>query len=98
MRPAIRRALDEVPDADPATVTARYEQLRAAVLRGAGAGWRHGWAVLVGTGMAAWVRAIARIAPEPAGTPAPPAGPSGQVAAELMQVLVAMVLARPMPP
>ncbi|MER5756720.1 hypothetical protein [Streptomyces sp. NPDC002088] len=64
----------------------RYEDLRAAVLGGVDGGSRHGWAVLARCGMAAWVKAVARIpVPLPAVRHAPAA-----VAGELVEVLARM--------
>lgn len=83
------------------TVTERYEQLRAAVLRGAGEGLRHGWGVLARSGMAAWAAAIGRIPPtrdRPAAASSVPAPITGALAGELVQVIAGIVLARPAPP
>jgi len=59
----------------PAAVVEGYEAMRDAVLGGRAEGWRHGYGVLAGRGMAAWMATWASLAPAPAaGTPAP--GPS----------------------
>jgi hypothetical protein len=79
-----------------ATLTARYEQLRAAVLDGAGNGLRLGLGVLACHGMAAWMNAWQRTPPTPQ-LPAPrrpePAQPSPDGAGDLVRVLAAMALA-----
>ncbi len=83
----------------PAQVTERYEALRAAVLGGAGQGWRHAWSVLARSGMAAWVAAVCVIpVPSlPPGTPQDPAGPApgGALSAQLVAALAGMVMAHP---
>ena len=80
-----------------ADTTARYEQLRSAVLSGQGEGWRLGWGVLASRGMAAWMTAQRHIPVAPQHNPhehtdhstaAPPAR-----AAELVRVLASMALA-----
>ncbi|MGW3813436.1 hypothetical protein [Streptomyces sp. NPDC005046] len=70
-------------------MASRYEDLRSAVLGGPDRGSRHGWAVLARSGMAAWIKAVARI-PEPSQGvrrrhPVPVA-----VAGELVEVLARM--------
>lgn len=48
-----------------------YEAMRDAVVGGRAEGWRHGYGVLAGRGMVAWMGAWASLAPAPtAGTPA----------------------------
>lgn len=55
-----------------------YEAMRDAVVGGRAEGWRHGYGVLAGRGMVAWMGAWASGASAPtAGTPAPdPSTPS----------------------
>jgi len=48
---------------DAETLTAGYEQLRAAVLSGAAGGWRLGHAVLSARGMTGWMSAFSKLAP-----------------------------------
>lgn len=84
-------------DTTGADTAVRYEQLRAVVLSGQAQGWRLGWGVLAGRGMAAWVNAQQQIplAPRPDQRQclAQRAGaPVGQ-AAELVRVLARMALA-----
>lgn len=56
----------------PGASVERYEALRAAVVGGQAEGWRHGYAILAGQGVVAWMGAWASGAPAPAaGTPAP---------------------------
>jgi hypothetical protein len=84
-------------------VTARYEDLRSAVLGGAAAGVRHGWGVLARAGMAAWIAAVRSI-PVPASRPnsARAGGQSGPVPAGQsgapVAALAGMVLAHRGPP
>ena len=81
----------------------QYERLRAAVVEGHGGGWRHGFAVLARSGMAAWSRAITVLV---TGPEKPMAGPAfavkaavtGGVTAELVDVLAELVLGRLQPP
>jgi len=62
---------------DPGALVEGYEAMRDAVVGGQADRWRHGYGVLVGRGMAAWMATWASLAPAPAaGTPAPAAGPS----------------------
>ncbi|MER5219343.1 hypothetical protein [Streptomyces flaveus] len=74
---------------DGAEVARRYEDLRAAVLGGPDGGSRHGRAVLARSGMAAWIKAVARI-PRPSWVvrQRPPA--PTEVAGELVEVLASM--------
>lgn len=75
----------------------RYEDLRAGVLGGPDGGSRHGWAVLVRSGMAAWLVAVARIpgcGQRDRVRPGQHSGlASGQPNGELVQVLATMVFA-----
>jgi len=84
-------------------VSEQYEQLRSAVVEGHGGGWRHGFAVLVRSGMAAWSRAITALLTgrdKPTGDPAPAPGAdvTAHVGAELVDVLASLVLGRLHPP
>jgi hypothetical protein len=80
---------------DPQELARRYEDLRAAVPAGSGAGWRHGWGVLACSGMAAWLHLVAAVPAPPARPAAPrqivPSSPA--VATELVHALAAMALA-----
>ncbi|MFJ9541390.1 hypothetical protein ACIRPX_29570 [Streptomyces sp. NPDC101225] len=79
----------------------RYEELRAAVFEGRGAGWRHGWAVLVRSGMAAWSKAVAALVPPPRATdemPVQAVAVEGEAADQLVHVLAGLVLGRLQPP
>ncbi|MDX2546861.1 hypothetical protein ACOT81_04915 [Streptomyces sp. WI04-05B] len=81
-------------------MAARYEELRTAVVNGAGEGWRLGRGVLAAKGMAAWAAAW-RSLPRPPARPVPgrqpPPGRSGD-SDELVRVLAAMALAHLHPP
>lgn len=84
-------------------VAEQYEQLRSAVVEGHGGGWRHGFAVLARSGMAAWSRAITaldagRDKPAAPPAPAPEPGVTDAVTAELVDVLAELVLSRLRPP
>lgn len=84
-------------------VSQRYEDLRAAVLGGRDAGWRHGWAVLARAGMAAWTNAVTafKSAPgivRPVGSGPDTAPPTGGSDAELVHVLAGLVLGQLRPP
>ncbi|MFB7505599.1 hypothetical protein [Streptomyces broussonetiae] len=69
----------------------RYEDLRAAVLGGPDGGSRQGWAVLARSGMAAWIKAVARIpVPSRHVRDRPPAPVAVAVAGELVEVLASM--------
>jgi hypothetical protein len=72
-----------------AEVAERYEDLRAAVLGGPDRGSRHGWAVLARSGMAAWIKAVARIPVPPKAVQHQPPEPLA-VADELVDVLALM--------
>ena len=62
---------------DPTALVEGYEAMRDAVVGGRAEGWRHGYGVLAGRGMVAWMGAWASLAPAPAaGTPAPSSDPS----------------------
>ena len=67
----------------------RYEDLRAAVLGGPDRGSRHGWAVLARSGMAIWIKTVARI-PVPARAVRHQPPTSAAVAGELVEVLAFM--------
>jgi hypothetical protein len=67
----------------------RYEDLRAAVLGGRDRGSRHGWSVLARSGMAAWIKEVARIpVPSKAVRHQPPEPLA--MAGELVEVLALM--------
>lgn len=81
--PGARKAAEPNPSdvaasrADPASLTAAYEQLRARVLGGRPDRWRLGHGVLAGKGMVAWISAWTAFAPSPAaGTSAPDPSPA----------------------
>ncbi|KAF5990619.1 hypothetical protein BOG92_000040 [Streptomyces sp. WAC00263] len=81
----------------------QYERLRSAVVEGHGGGWRHGFAVLARSGMAAWSHAITALVTgreKPMGGPAfaVEAAVTGGVTAELVDVLAELVLGRLQPP
>ncbi|MET8184151.1 hypothetical protein [Streptomyces sp. NPDC005336] len=80
----------------------RYEQLRSAIIEGRGGGWRHGFSVLVRSGMAAWSLALAALhgREEPRSEPAPvsEASVGDHLGAELVDVLASLVLGRLQPP
>jgi hypothetical protein len=85
--------------ADAGALSAGYEQLRSAVLSGAG-GWRLGHGVLATRGTVAWIAAVGEVAPGP--QPAPAAAESEPAtstaaslpgAGEIVAVLAQMTLA-----
>lgn len=80
--------------ADPALMTQRYEELRAAALARAPAG--HGLALLRHRGMPAWMRAWSQLTPpQTPGSVIPPAAAPSPVAAgaEIVPLLASMALA-----
>ncbi|MGW2937746.1 hypothetical protein ACWDA7_39415 [Streptomyces sp. NPDC001156] len=83
-------------------MAASYEQLRSAVVEGRGGGWRHGWSVLVRSGMAAWSRAIAAlrgpVGQQPDRPPVPALDVADHLATELVHVLASLVLGHGRPP
>jgi hypothetical protein len=83
-------------------VCASYEQLRSVVVEGRGGGWRHGWSVLVRSGMAAWSRAIAALGGkderQPGRPPIPAPDIAGHIGAEIVHVLASLVLGHVQPP
>lgn len=93
---------------DPTALVEGYEAMRDAVVGGRAEGWRHGYGVLAGRGMVAWMGAWASLAPAPAaGTPAPsdpstpslcppstdPSALSSLPAGEIVSVVAQMALA-----
>lgn len=54
---------DDEQRGDARTLTAGYEQLRAAVLSGGAGGWRLGHGVLSAWGIAGWMNAFGALAP-----------------------------------
>lgn len=77
---------------DRGAFTQRYEQLRSAATAGSG-GWRHGLAVLLTQGMAAWMAAWTSL-PAQAGPGAEP----GRNAAAASQAGASLSTSTPSPP
>ncbi|MGH2870968.1 MAG: hypothetical protein ACRDL5_00700 [Solirubrobacteraceae bacterium] len=90
---------------DPVALREGYERLRAAVLSGAGGGWRLGHGVLARRGMTGWMSAVAELVlgdggaggPEPMSPPQSAQAPSAQPtslpdADQVVAVLAQMVL------
>jgi hypothetical protein len=81
-------------------LSARYEELRHAVLHARGEAFPLGLGVLAGKGVIAWQRALASLAPAARPAPACPPAPAGKalplpagLAAELISALAAVTLA-----
>jgi len=95
--------LDAGQDSAPGSgLDARYEQLRHAALHARGQAFPLGLGVLTRSGVTAWQRTVASLAPaSPAASPAgpqPAAGPAplpAGLAAELISVLAALALPAP---
>ncbi|MGX4694391.1 hypothetical protein [Streptomyces sp. JNUCC 63] len=71
-------------------------------MEGRGGGWRHGWSVLVRSGMAAWSRAMEAVrgpgGQQPDRLPALAGDVADDLGTELVHVLASLVLGHGLPP